>query len=117
MFDSGLVEPGPPAIVTDRGIVLLYNGKNGKVHPDPTLRPDVYSAGQCLLDARDPCRLLDRTTTWFLRPDQAHEVTGQYVAGTTFIEGLVRFNGKWLLYYGAADSFVGVAVCEKSWPG
>jgi predicted GH43/DUF377 family glycosyl hydrolase len=115
-FDSALVEPGPPAILTDRGIVLLYNGKNSGVHPHPALPPDVYSAGQCLLDARDPRRLLDRTDTWFLRPDQPHEMTGQYVAGTTFIEGLVRWNGKWLLYFGAADSFVGVAVCEGAWP-
>ncbi|MGB7157964.1 MAG: glycoside hydrolase family 130 protein [Tepidisphaeraceae bacterium] len=116
MFDSYLVEPGPPAIITDHGIVLLYNGKNGKARPDPSLPLGIYTAGQCLFDALDPRRLVDRTDTWFLRPDQAHEVSGQYTAGTTFIEGLVRFNGKWLLYYGAADSFVGVAVCEKPRP-
>jgi len=33
--------------------------------------------------------------------------------GTVFVEGLVYFQGKWILYYGTADSFVGVAVCEK----
>jgi predicted GH43/DUF377 family glycosyl hydrolase len=114
MFDSGLVEPGPPAILNDRGIVLLYNGKNGAVDPDPALPPEVYSAGQCLLDARDPSRLMERTDTWFLRPERAHEVTGQYTAGTTFIEGLVRFKERWLLYFGAADSFVEVAVSETS---
>jgi predicted GH43/DUF377 family glycosyl hydrolase len=116
-FDSRLVEPGPPAILTDRGIVLLYNGKNDVEHPDPTLPADVYSAGQCLFDASDPRRLIDRTNTPFLRPQHAHEITGQYVAGTTFIEGLVRWKGQWLLYFGAADSFVGVATCEARWPG
>jgi predicted GH43/DUF377 family glycosyl hydrolase len=115
-FDSHLVEPGPPAILTERGILLLYNGKNSKTAPDPTLPPGIYTAGQLLLDARNPRRLLDRTDTWFLRPQRAHEVTGQYVAGTTFIEGLVRVNGKWLLYYGAADSHVGVAVCNRPGP-
>jgi len=73
----------------------------------------IYTAGQCLFDARDPRRLIGRTDTWFLRPDRSHEVTGQYVAGTTFIEGLVRHSGRWLLYYGAADSYVGVAVCDR----
>jgi predicted GH43/DUF377 family glycosyl hydrolase len=116
-FDSRLVEPGPPAILTHRGIVLLYNGKNDPEHPDSTLPADVYSAGQCLFDASDPRRLVDRTDTPFLRPQGAHEVTGQYVAGTTFIEGLVRRNGTWLLYFGAADSFVGVAACDRPWPG
>ena len=113
-FDSHLVEPGPPAILTERGIVLLYNGKNSKTQPDPALPAGIYTAGQCLFDASDPRRLVDRTDTWFLRPNRAHEVTGQYAAGTTFIEGLVRLNGRWLLYYGAADSFVGVAVCSGS---
>jgi predicted GH43/DUF377 family glycosyl hydrolase len=116
-FDSGLVEPGPPAILTDRGIVLLYNGKNGADDPDPTLPPGVYSAGQCLLDASDPRRLIDRTEMPFLQPEGAHEVTGQYVAGTTFIEGLARWKGNWLLYFGAADSFVGVAKCDAKSPG
>ena len=27
-FDSDLTECGPPAIMTDKGILLLYNGKN-----------------------------------------------------------------------------------------
>jgi predicted GH43/DUF377 family glycosyl hydrolase len=115
-FDSGLVEPGPPALLTGHGIVLLYNGKNGGRHPHPALAAGIYSAGQCLFDASDPRRLIDRTERPFLRPEHAHEVTGQYVAGTTFIEGLVRWNEKWLLYFGAADSFVGLAACETSWP-
>ena len=38
--------------------------------------------------------------------------SGQYPAGTTFVEGLVPFRGKWFLYYGTADSFVGVAVYD-----
>jgi predicted GH43/DUF377 family glycosyl hydrolase len=115
-FDSYLVEPGPPAILTERGIVLLYNGKNGKTQPDPALPVGIYTAGQCLFDPRNPRRLVDRTDTWFLRPDRAHEITGQYTAGTTFIEGLVRWDEKWLLYFGAADSFVGVAVSDQPVP-
>ena len=39
-------------------------------------------------------------------------VTGQYQAGTTFAEALVFFKGKWFLYYGTADSFVGLAISE-----
>jgi predicted GH43/DUF377 family glycosyl hydrolase len=41
-----------------------------------------------------------------------HEMTGQYSSGTTFSEGLVFFRGKWFLYYGTADSFVGLAIKE-----
>jgi len=33
-------------------------------------------------------------------------------ANTTFAEGLVYFHDKWFLYYGCADSLVGVAISE-----
>jgi predicted GH43/DUF377 family glycosyl hydrolase len=109
-FDSWLVEPGPPAILTDAGIVLLYNAGNSATFGDPSLKPRMYTAGQALFDARNPIKLLDRTERPFLQPTEAYERTGQYPEGTTFVEGLVRFEGRWLLYYGSADSRVGVAV-------
>ncbi|GAB4415638.1 MAG: glycoside hydrolase family 130 protein [Bacteroidia bacterium] len=109
-FDSFLTEPGPPALLTDRGILLLYNGKNAEnEQADPALPRGTYSGGQALFDAQDPRKLLDRMDRPFIRPDLPHEQTGQYQAGTTFIEGLVRLKGRWLLYYGTADSMVGVA--------
>jgi predicted GH43/DUF377 family glycosyl hydrolase len=48
----------------------------------------------------------------FIRPTRDYERTGQYPEGTTFIEGLVPFKGRWFLYYGTADSRVGVAVSK-----
>lgn len=109
-FDSWLVEPGPPALLTEHGVVLLYNAGNSGTHGDPRLPDRMYSAGQALFDAANPIRLLDRTREPFIRPTEPYERTGQYVQGTTFVEGLVRFDGTWLLYYGTADSRVGVAV-------
>jgi predicted GH43/DUF377 family glycosyl hydrolase len=109
-FDSWLVEPGPPAVLTDRGIVLLYNAGNSEKFGDPSLPARVYTAGQALFDARNPMKLLDRADRPFLRPTEDYERTGQYPEGTTFVEGLVPFNGRWFLYYGSADSRVGVAV-------
>jgi len=109
-FDSWLVEAGPPAILTEQGIVLLYNAGNLGTHGDPTLPKRVYTGGQALFDASNPIRLMDRTDTPFIRPTEAYEKTGQYVEGTTFVEALIPFRGQWLLYYGTADSRVGVAV-------
>lgn len=47
-----------------------------------------------------------------LTPEKEYERTGQYKAGTVFIQGLVHFNDKWFLYYGTADSAIGVAVYD-----
>ncbi|NBQ48911.1 MAG: hypothetical protein EBU33_10745 [Sphingobacteriia bacterium] len=69
-----------------------------------------YSGGQALFSATDPTKLLDRTDVPFIKPELPWEKSGQYQAGTTFIEGLVLFRNQWLLYYGCADTFVGVAM-------
>ena len=122
LFDSGFPEVGPPAILTTKGIVLIYNGKNAapgsgpdsQAPPDPKLGPGAYAAGQALFDANDPTNLLARPNEPILYPEKAFEKTGQYAAGTTFAEGLVLFKGKWYLYYGTADSFVGVATAPAA---
>jgi len=108
-FDSGLCESGPPALLTAKGILFLYNGKNADGAGDPALKPGTYSGGQALFDARDPARLLARADTYFLTPERPYERSGQYSAGTVFIEGLVHFKGRWRLYYGTADSRVAAA--------
>ena len=114
-FESGLAEGGPNPVLTDKGILVIYNGKNAAGESaDPSLAPGAYSDGQALFDGHDPTRLLERTDTPFFRPEAPFEMTGQYWQGTTFAEGLVFFGGKWLLYYGCADSFVAVAVCDPA---
>ena len=113
MFDSDLTECGPPAIITDKGITLLYNGKNAtNENADPDLPKGMYSVGMVVFDVNDPKKVIERSDTCFLKPTLPHEVTGQYQAGTTFSEALVFFKDKWFLYYGTADSKIAVAVKE-----
>jgi predicted GH43/DUF377 family glycosyl hydrolase len=107
-FDSGFPEVGPPPVLTAKGIVVLYNGKNDPAHGDPALGANAYAAGQALFSASDPAKLIARDDAPSLKPEQPFEKTGQYIAGTTFAEGLVRFHHRWFLYYGCADSAVGV---------
>jgi beta-1,2-mannosidase len=113
-FDSWLVEAGPPAIITPQGILLLYNAGNSGKDGDPSLPDRIYTGGQALYDPRNPLRLMARSDAPFIKPTEAYERTGQYAAGTTFVEGLVPFQGRWYLYYGTADSRVGVAVWDPS---
>lgn len=109
MFDSDLVEPGPAAMLTGKGILLLYNSRNVPSKGDTTLPEGTYAASQILLDRNSPAEVIDRMSTWFIRPDKPYEKTGQ-VNEVCFVEGLVVFKGKWFLYYGTADSRIAVAV-------
>lgn len=107
-FDSLLVEPGPPAVLTDDGVVLVYNGANHHEHGDPTLAAFSYQPGQALFDPEDPLSCIARSTAPFLRPELADEQHGQ-VDNVTFAQGLVRVRDRWFLYFGMADSKVGCA--------
>lgn len=109
-FDSSFPETGPPPVLTRRGILMIYNGRNAGLGGDPRLSANTYSAGEALFDANNPAKLLARTENPVLEPTLPYERRGQYAAGTTFAEGLVYFHGQWLLYYGCADSLVAVAM-------
>lgn len=111
-FDSRLVESGPYALITDHGILLLYNGMNHDTEGDPALPKGAYCSGQALYDLNDPSKLIDRLENYFMRPDQPYEIEGQ-VNQVCFIEGMIPLNGKWYLYYGTADSKIGVAIMEE----
>jgi len=52
MFDSRVVEPGPPPILTDWGIVLIYNGADDNL---------VYRTAVAVFDRRDPRKLISRS--------------------------------------------------------
>lgn len=113
MFDSRLTEAGPPALLTDAGILFFYNGKNKEDGSgDPNVSRGAYCGGQALFDKNNPSKLIDRMDTPYICPSLPHEITGQYKAGTTFTEGLVYYKKKWFLYYGTADSMVGLAVMD-----
>lgn len=111
-FDAWLVEAGPPAVITEKGIVVLYNAGNSARLGDPELGDKIYTGGQALFDLKNPMKLLDRTDEPFIKPEMPYEKTGQYKDGTTFLEGLVFFKDKWYLYYGTADSRVGLVIWD-----
>lgn len=120
-FDSALTECGPPAVITQDGILLLYNGKN---HTDDSRRDKrfnagAYCAGQVLFDKKNPMKVIYRLPVPFFRPMESFEKSGQYVDGTVFVEGLVYYKAKWYMYYGCADSQVSVAIYNpgKNLPG
>lgn len=109
-FDSVLVEPGPPPLVTEDGILLLYNAARRIDDPHhPGYGKVRYSVGQVLFSKDNPREVLWRSEMPFLEPETADEETGQ-VDHVVFVEGLVAFQGAWFLYYGMADSKIGVAI-------
>ncbi len=99
MFDSRVVEPGPPPFLTPKGIVLIYNGADDNL---------VYRTGVAVFDRNDPRKLLSRSDAPIFAPEKDWEKVGQ-VPNVIFVEGMVLEKDRWLFYYGGADKYVGVA--------
>jgi predicted GH43/DUF377 family glycosyl hydrolase len=96
-------------MITDKGIVLLYNGRNVPKNGDTSLAEGTYASSQVLLDKNDPTKIIDRMNTYFMKPDKPYEISGQ-VNRVCFIEALAQYKNRWWLYYGTADSKIAVAV-------
>ena len=113
MLDGAGVAPGDVRRLLLTHIYLDHAGATGSLlRRNPHI--EVYVSERGAPHLVDPTKLLARSAEPFIRPTEAYERTGQYAEGTTFIEGLVPFHGRWFLYYGTADSRVGVAVSESS---
>jgi beta-1,2-mannosidase len=99
-FDSRVMEPGPPPVVTSAGILLLYNGADDKL---------VYGPGWILFDKTDPRRVLARCEEPFMTPSLPWERVGT-APNVIFLEGATARTGDSLDltgYYGGADRFTG----------
>lgn len=101
-FDSRVVEPGPPPILTKDRIILIYNGADDQL---------VYRTGIAMFDRNDPTKLISRSDEPVFAPAMAWEKNGQ-VPNVVFVEGIAEKNGRYLYYYGAADKYIGVATAD-----
>ena len=105
---------GPPPVRTRRGWLHVYHGV--ATHFGSA---NIYQAGVVLLDLRDPTKVLGRSRGNILEPREPYELCGQ-VPNVVFPSGLVveEFDAEGYalpsspvrVYYGAADTAVGLAV-------
>jgi beta-1,2-mannosidase len=89
MFDSRVVEPGPPPILTRDGIVLVYNGADDKL---------VYRTGIVVFDKKDARKVISRTDQPVFAPEREWEKVGQ-VPNVVFVEGAIKQADCYLFYY------------------
>jgi predicted GH43/DUF377 family glycosyl hydrolase len=101
---------GPPPLRTDEGWLLLYHGVSGRIEEGTDLQQAVrYSAGAMMLESESVWRVADRTREPLLEPETGEERTG-IVPNVVFPTAVdERNDGTADVYYGMADSRIGVA--------
>jgi predicted GH43/DUF377 family glycosyl hydrolase len=109
-FDSRVVEPGPPPILTPATILLIYNAADDRL---------TYRTAIAQFDRHNPRRLLSRSAQPVFAPEKEWEKSGQ-VPNVVFVEGIlpipaalatpapIASSHEFLFYYGAADKQIGV---------
>jgi len=102
-WDSSKVGISAPPIKTKYGWLLFYHGIS-KSH-------NTYRIGAVLLDLNDPAIVLSRTADPIFEPEEPYEKIG-VVNNVVFPCGMVEKNGLLYIYYGGADTVVGVATME-----
>jgi predicted GH43/DUF377 family glycosyl hydrolase len=106
-WDSQRVGLGPPPIETPDGWLVIYHGVR------VTASGSLYRVGLALLDLDRPWEILCRSEDWVLSPKESYECMG-VVPGIVFPTGAIldRKTNELRLYYGAADTSVGLAVAD-----
>jgi predicted GH43/DUF377 family glycosyl hydrolase len=108
-WDAGKIGLSPPPIETGEGWLIVYHG----VRQTPA--GALYRVGLALLDLHDPRRVLRRGDGWVAGPHAPYEVTGD-IPNVVFPCGAVLdpTSSELRLYYGAADTCVGLMSAQIS---
>ena len=106
-WDDAKVGLGPQPIETEEGWLILYHGVR------ETASGSLYRVGMALLDRDDPTKLIKRVDPWIMGPREDYEYRGD-VPGVVFPTGAVldEEENKLRIYYGAADSSIGMATAD-----
>jgi len=96
---------GTPLVRTDRGWLSLFHGH---IKPEQTGKVGEYAAGAMLLDLEDPQRVAGLSPHPVMRAEAEFERTG-FLPGIVFPTAIVGRGDELDVYYGAADTVVGVA--------
>ena len=102
-WDSFRVGISAPPLKTKYGWLLLYHGIS-KSH-------NTYRVGAVLLDLNDPAIVLSRAADPIFEPEESYEKIG-IINNVVFPCGMVEKDGLLYIYYGGADTVVGVATME-----
>lgn len=101
-FENRHVGGGAPPLKTKHGWLLIYHGTQ------EMNKRRIYRAGAALFDLKKPQKLIARLPYPLMSPEKEYELYG-HVSNVIFPTGLSLFGGRLYIYYGAADSFIGVA--------
>jgi predicted GH43/DUF377 family glycosyl hydrolase len=112
-FEQVKIGSGPAPLRVPEGWLLLHHGVTGRLENSIAQQQHVnYAAGAMILDADQPWRVLRRTETPLMVAATEDEQSGT-VPNVVFPTAIERIDGRYYVFYGMADSKIGVALLER----
>ena len=113
-YEALKIGAGPPPLRVKEGWLLIHHGVSGTLAAGWGPQSDArYSAGAMLLDPDDPGTVLARSALPLLEPLTSPEREG-ISPNVVFPTALEEIAGQHFVFYGMADSSIGVARLESS---
>lgn len=113
-FEEVKIGGGPPPLRIPEGWLVLHHGVTGVIDNAFAQQQKVnYAAGALILDADDPSRVIARTPEPLLAPETDDERSG-IVPNVVFPTAIERIGDRTFVFYGMADSKIGVAELERT---
>jgi predicted GH43/DUF377 family glycosyl hydrolase len=103
LWDDLKIGAGAVPIKTDKGWLEIYHGVTN------TGAGFIYRLGVCLLDLKEPSRVIARGEDAVLWPEHPYEMTGRVGNVVFTCNALVDADENVRIYYGAADTCIGLA--------
>lgn len=112
-YETAKIGGGPAPLRVPEGWLIVHHGVSGaKPKGFELAHGSRYTAGAMLLDADDPRRVLARTPEPLLVPETADELQGT-LGNVVFPTAIETIAGRHFVFYGMADSSIGVAELER----
>ncbi len=103
LWDSFKIGAGAVPIKTDKGWLEIYHGVTN------TGAGFIYRLGACLLDLKDPSRVIARGEDTILWPEHPYELSGRVGNVVFSCNALLEADETVKIYYGSADTCIGLA--------
>ena len=98
-WEATKIGAGGVPIKTEKGWLIVYHSVDRRMW---------YRLGIALLDLEDPTKVIARQPEWILQPEADWELVGD-VNHVVFTCGLVLLGRELWVYYGSADTVIGLA--------
>ena len=105
-WEDNRIGGSAPPIRTEKGWLVLYHGVETQ---DKAVNRVCYRMGAMLLDLADPRKVLARSKSFLMEPEEEYVKHGVFIPNVIFPTAAIVVDGELRIYYGVCDTAIALA--------